>query len=767
MKKIIGLLLTLVISFALLSCGDDGNNDNSNNQGEETPVETPNPTNPDGGNPEPTVPSVHVHSFDYSTLVSDETNHWYECKCGERDGEEAHSPIENEGHEARICTVCNEVYTSTTYEYLDSIGVDPSEPHNAYQVLVYSFYDSDGDGYGDLAGVEEKLDYIQELGIDIIWLSPIMESESYHAYDITSFYRIDPKIGTIDDYLSLVNAAHERNMKIMLDMPINHTSINHEWFIEYLNGNPDYAEYYQEKDSNVTYGTSSSMGGKATFYTDEETGKTYFAAFGKTMPDLNYQSDELINGIYEVFEYWMALGADGFRFDAVKHLYDPNEIPASADSTQLNNDFFQQLGSYLKSLNPNIYLLGENFSGQGEVLQYAESFDAEFDFESWHSGLGAVTNQDPWGQGGRRKYFDDTIVGCTNELISVNPNWIPTFMTGNHDVTRAGSYICDKVEDDAAALKLYAALVMLRSGIPFVYYGDELGMYGENKSGDYFVEDSQIRLPMNFENSTIDLTTVFYTEMVDKDGNPTGKILGENMMQDWPNFAESIPSAEQQMADSSSLFSTYQSLIEFRTNNPVISLGTMGQVFDYAGKATVISFTYEGETLYVAFNYSEAPLTMTDICLDGDLEVVYDVNGADSDGYTLLLAARGVAVFTCANEPYVDTTADNGPDYSTKYNLVINGSVYYGLTYKGKQNVDGVDHEEYYATGITLNAGDIVTLYDTESDAHWAVTQVNPYSSGNCIANSGGITVGDTGDYDIYVQFAWENDKIYFGPAGA
>lgn len=712
--------------------------------------------------PEETTPHTHEYKYSYDTV-----SHWMQCSCGDKKDSGNHVKDERYDLDANVCVTCKGVYTETkAYTNALSIGVNPEEVHNAYQVLVYSFYDSDNDGYGDLKGLESKLDYIKGLGCDVIWLSPIMESESYHAYDITSFYRIDPKIGTMDDYLSLVDTAHSKNMKIMLDMPINHTSPNHEWFVEYLNNNAEYNEFYQEKDNTVTYGTSSSMGDKAKFYTAEN-GKTYFAAFGSTMPDLNYQSDALVSAIYDVFDYWTLLGADGYRFDAVKHLFDPNEIPANSDSTHLNNMFFQELGAHLKELNPNIYLLGENFSGQGEVLQYAESFDAEFDFESWHTGLGAVTNQDPWGQGGRRIYFDDTIVGCTNELISKNSNWIPTFMTGNHDVNRAASYIGDRVEDDDAALKLYAATVLLRQGIPFIYYGDEIGMYGQNKSGDYFVEDSQLRLPMNFSDSTISLTSVFYTQMVDVNGNPTGKILGENMLKDWPNYRETNPVVENQVADSSSLYNTYKSLIEFRTNNKVIALGTMGQVFDYAGKLTVISFTYEGKTVYVAFNFSEGAVDLNEICQDGDLEVLYSVNGADTDGYSLFLSARGVAVFTCGSEPYLDTTNSNGPDYSTKYNLVINGTAYFGLTYKGKQNVDGVDHDEYYALNVTLNSGDVVTLFDTESGASWAVTRVNPYSSGNCVASASGITIGDSGNYDIYVQFAWEQDKIYFGPAGA
>ena len=629
MKRILLILMILVNVFVLASCNDQNANEN-NNQNNNNNNNTNQPSGP-----------THKHSYDEEVYVADGESHWYECSCGDKSDEEEHTLVEFEEYGVSYCEDCLTVVTEENYyTNISSLGVDSTEVHNAYQVLVYSYYDSDGDGYGDLAGLESKLEYIQELGCDVIWLSPIMESESYHAYDITSFYRIDPKIGTLDDYLSLVDTAHEMGMKIMLDMPINHTSPNHEWFIEYLNGNSDYNEYYQEKQSGVNYGTSSSMGSKATFYTDADTGKTYFAAFGATMPDLNYQSDVLKEAIFEVFDFWSLLGADGYRFDAVKHIYDPNEIPANENSVTLNNELFQELRDHLKGEYPNIYLLGENFSGQGEVLQYAESFDAEFDFESWHTSLGAVTNQDPWGQGERRKYWDDTIVGCTNELIDTNPDWIATFMTGNHDVTRAGSYIGDKVSDDEAALKLYAALCTLRQGIPFIYYGDEIGMVGENKSGDGKVEDSQIRLPMNFSDSTIDLPTVFYSKL------DNGTILGENMLLDWASYKTDNPIVEDQMDDPSSLYNTYKELLQFRKDYPAIALGDMFSHSDYANQGTIIGFDYEGETIYVAFNFSESELSISDLSYDGDIEILYSVNGADTDGYGLELAARGVAVFT-------------------------------------------------------------------------------------------------------------------------
>ena len=683
-------------------------------------------------------------------------------------------------------TIIDREYDSTykvdeeKYPYAKSIGVSKDEVHNAYQILVYSFYDSNGDGYGDLKGVEQKLDYIKDLGNDIIWLSPIMPSESYHAYDVLSFYDIDYKLGTLEDYVSLVNEAHKRNMKIMLDMPINHTSTNHEWFKGYLAGEEKYQNYYQKKIPGTIYGDSSSMGGKATFYMDYETRKTYFAAFGESMPDLNYQSEELVEAIKHVFKYWVELGADGFRFDAVKHIYDPNEIEKVFDekgnditwdtSIKMNNELFQELGDYLKEISPDLYMLGENYSGNYEVKQYAETFDSEFDFETWHTALGAVTNKDPWGGSAPRKNYDDTVVGVTNELIAINPNWVATGMTGNHDTTRAASYIGDRVNDLDPALKLYASMLMLRSGIPFIYYGDELGMYGANKSGDNFVEDAEIRMPMPFEDSTIDLKKMFYSKVVD---NKTGEVnnLGANVLKDWPTYKEDNPKVNEEIADQDSLYHTYKNLIAFRSEHSAIYNGTMSLVSDFTN-GTIYKMEDAVETLYVAFNFGTNKATLSG--LSSSINLIYSENGSETNGSNLVLPGRGVAVFktntiNTSFETTVESSNTGGSGSAVAptegYALLVtpgNGGNQYYIALTPVDEFEGF--QQHMADDVTFSVGDTFVLYDCTNSVSWVEDTLSPYGQYQKFSvTDNGIRCNEDGIYDIYVKFKWEADEIYIG----
>ena len=748
MKKHIslGMLLMLVIA------GCTSNNNSSNNE------------------------SSKPNSTSSSNVISSTTNE-------STTSSNTSSSTNTSSSSSSIDRVYDSTYTVDTekYPYAKSIGVSKDEVHNAYQILVYSFNDSNGDGYGDLKGVEQKLDYIKELGNDIIWLSPIMPSESYHAYDVLSFYDVDYKLGTLDDYVSLVNEAHKRNMKIMLDMPINHTSTNHEWFKGYLAGEEKYKNYYQEKVIGKVYGTSSSMGAKANFYFDPDTRKTYFAAFGDSMPDLNYQSEELVNAIKHVFKYWVELGADGFRFDAVKHIFDPNEIELVKDSNgkditwetsiRMNNELFQDLGDYLKEISPDLYMLGENYSGNEEVKQYAETFDSEFDFETWHTALGAVTNKDPWGGSAPRSNYDDTVVGVTNSLIEINPNWVATGMTGNHDTTRAASYISGKVNDLDPALKLYASMLMLRSGIPFIYYGDELGMYGENKSGDNLVEDAEIRMPMPFKDSTIKLEKMFYSKIVD---NKTGEInnLGANVLKDWPTYKEDNPVVEEEMLDENSLYNTYKSLIAFRSNHPAIYKGTMSLVSDFTN-GTIYKMTDGNETLYVAFNFGTNKATLSG--LSDSIELAYSVNDVTLEGSNLVFPARGACVFKANNinlefETTVETSGTGNQGGSavapvTGFALLVtpgNGGSQYYVPLTPVDEFEGF--QQHMVDDCNLFVGDTFILYDCDNQISWVedtLSQYGQYQKFSVTEN--GIRCNEDGIYDIYVKFKWEADEIYIG----
>lgn len=769
MKKKFSILSLLLCVFSVVACSSETaskENPGVSSSGN-TQVSTGGATSTGAGN-NSSQNSTHTHNHS-TEWEYDDDNHYHKCPCGDVIDVAPHSGGKATATEKAICDICGQPYGDyaedtidfTKYPHLASMGVNREEANSAYQILVYSFYDSDGDGYGDLKGIEQKLDYIEDLGSNIIWLSPIMPSESYHAYDVLSFYGIDPKIGTLEDYVSLVNAAHEKGIKIVLDMPINHTSVNHEWFVGYLNGDAQYAEYYQEKKPGVVNGNTSSMGAKATFYTDEETGKTYYASFGATMPDLNFQSPALLDAIKDVFEYWVELGADGFRFDAVKHIFDPNEIPMGQDSVAMNNALFQELGAHLKEINPNLYLLGENFSGQGEVKMYAKSFDAEFDFETWHMGLGAVAGNDPWGAQEPKKYYDDTLIGCTNELIAENPNWIPTFMSGNHDVTRAASYFtANNVKDLDPALKLYASMLMLRSGVPFVYYGDELGMYGENKTGwNPSVLDAEIRLPMPFQDSTIDLETVFYSLVDIGDGNEY--LLGTNVARDWPTYATDNPVVEEEIVDAESLYNTYKSLIAFRNEHPAIYNGTMSQLRDYNGCATMYQMTYGEETLYVAFNFSSIPTTLEAVT-DGTIELLFNVNGAEVNGTNINLSARGVAVFkaTGTMNTEQDTTVTSGFGL---YVTPADGSDPYIIGLAQGEEFEGF--QQYFGDNITFAQGDTFILVNISNGDTWVEDNLNPYSIAGFTPTADGIRCDVAGTYDIYAKFKWEADEIYIGPA--
>lgn len=295
----------------------------------------------------------------------------------------------------------------TAPEWKEGVGV-------GYQIMVSSFADSDGDGFGDIYGIEQKLDYLEGLGVKALWLTPIQMSDSYHGYDISDYLQVDPKFGSkaspsaakqgkvtpataMEDYLSLIEKAHARGMKIVMDLVLNHTSTSNKWFVSSSQLDEEYRGYYQwgnhEKNPAVNQANC--------WYPMGEHPYSYYAKFGSGMPELNYSYQSVREAVEDMALTWCSLGVDGFRLDAVKHIYMADEIPDAAkkgdtivhdlaakgdyssDLTK-NLNFFRELNDEVKKAYPNAFFVGENFDGHAfHVAPYYEGFDSMFDFYAY------------------------------------------------------------------------------------------------------------------------------------------------------------------------------------------------------------------------------------------------------------------------------------------------------------------------------------------------------------------------------------------------
>ncbi|MBR0213725.1 MAG: hypothetical protein IJL95_03260, partial [Solobacterium sp.] len=246
---------------------------------------------------------------------------------------------------------------------------------SVYEVFVSSFYDADGDGTGDLNGVTQKLDYIHDLGFRGIWLMPVAPSPTYHKYDVADYTDIDPAYGTREDFRTLAAACHERRMQVIVDLVLNHTSVQHPWFqtaAAYLHDLPEGAEPDPQACPYVDYYrfTRQAQGGYAQL---ADSGWYYEARFWEGMPDLNLDSDAVRGEIREIMRYWLNEGADGFRLDAVTSYYTGN-----ADK---NIEFLSFVNQTAKELDPDCYIVCEGWDSQKVYARYyASGVDSMFDF---------------------------------------------------------------------------------------------------------------------------------------------------------------------------------------------------------------------------------------------------------------------------------------------------------------------------------------------------------------------------------------------------
>ena len=443
-----------------------------------------------------------------------------------------------------------------------------------YQIFVGSFSDSDGNGTGDLQGIIQRFDYLNDgninsgesLGVQGIWLSPICSSPSYHKYDAADYYQVSVKYGKMEDLQELIALCKERNVKLILDLAINHTSDQHPWFAKFVeartngNANDPYFDYYtcvlqDEKQGGVTY---------------QRIGTTpywYECNFSGDMPELNYDNQQVRQEMLNVAKFYLDMGIDGFRFDAVKYIY-YGDTPRSVA-------FWQWYMEELKKIKPDIYCVGECWSGETEVLEYYGAMNC-FNFAtSQAEGLFAAT-----AKGRSIDQFTNYMESYQKRVLACAPEGMVMSFLSNHDMDRiAGSFLFE------SQTRMAANLYLLSSGSPVIYYGEEIGMRGSRGGAN---TDANRRLAMLWGDG-------------DTVKNPVGSTyLTQNQIQ---------TTVADQMADENSMYQYYCRLIAVRHKYPAIARGAYTALS--CGKNTFGGFLieHEGEKLGLFHNTSNEEVT--------------------------------------------------------------------------------------------------------------------------------------------------------------
>jgi alpha-amylase len=408
-----------------------------------------------------------------------------------------------------------------------------------YEVFVRSFADADGDGVGDLRGLISRLDYINDgnrargnsLGANCIWLMPIDKSMSYHGYDVVDYYHVDPRYGTDDDFRNLVTEAHKRGIHVIVDFVPNHTGSQNPWFQAALRdpGSP-YRDWYRWSH---TLPAQKGPWGQEAWHKSPARDEYYYGVFWHEMPDLNYQNPAVRAEMQKVLTYWLKdMHADGFRFDAIPYLIEEGNTLQHSQGT---HDVLRQLGNTIRTVAPESFSVGEMSDESPEVMAtyYPDQLDSYFAFAIARATMHAAETGDAKG------FF--TAVAQANERFP-SGRWSP-FLT-NHDQPRVMTVL-----GDAAEARVAASAMMMLPGMPFVYYGEEIGMVGPKP-------DELIRTPMQWSAAP--------------NGGFTTGTPWEPLQPDWET-----KNVASQDSSRRSLLNHYRKLIQLRNASPALSHGSL------------------------------------------------------------------------------------------------------------------------------------------------------------------------------------------------
>ncbi len=486
-----------------------------------------------------------------------------------------------------------------------------------YQVYPRSFQDSNGDGIGDLNGIIQRLDYLQDLGIDAIWLSPVCKSpQDDNGYDISDYQDIDPMFGTLQDMERLIEEANKHHIKIMIDLVLNHSSDEHPWFLEAKKGreNP-YHDYYVWRDGTEETPPNdmrAGFGGSAWEWVPEIE-QYYFHQFSVKQPDLNWENPKVRQEIYEMINWWMQKGVGGFRLDVIDQIAKEPDQKITQNGPRLH-EFIQELSreTFQKG---DLITVGEAWGATTEIAKlYSNPDGSEFSmvFQFEHIGLDQQEGKEKWDLAPLPFLkLKKILERWQKELYQCGWN---SLFWNNHDLPRIVSRWGNDKEYRTASAKMLAVLLHGMQGTPYIYQGEELGMTNVK----YAMEDYrdietlnmyQERLEQGYEES--DIMTSIYAKSRDNARTPmqwndspnAGFTEGTPWMKVNPNYKEI--NAESQRADPDSIFYCYKTLIQLRKKYDVFAEGAFELLMPEHNQFFAYTRESQGEKLYVICNFSE------------------------------------------------------------------------------------------------------------------------------------------------------------------
>ena len=404
-----------------------------------------------------------------------------------------------------------------------------------YEIFVQSFADSNGDGIGDIPGMTAKLDYLKELGVSAIWLMPIHPSPSYHKYDVTDYFDIHPDYGTLEDFKIFLKKAHQRDILVLMDLVINHCSREHSWFLEAKKDTSSiYRDYFIWADSTKINQINQQTRIEGDTYNAyqwrnaEGNKEKYYGFFSDHMPDLNYDNPKVREEVKKVAEFWLdEFEIDGFRLDGARHIFLDNRAKD-------NHQWWIEFKEALQKVKPDVYLVGEVWADAPFAAPFLAGIHSVFHFDLGEKIIQALNKQNP----------TDLIQNLikTHKLYkSVNPNFLDATFLTNHDQNR----VLSALGDDKDKAKLAASILFTLPGLPFIYYGEEIGMLGTKP-------DEQIREPFLWNKN---------------------KHAQTSWVEPQHSTLAHIKPLSDQLSDPNSIYTHYGRLIYIRNQNQVLSIG--------------------------------------------------------------------------------------------------------------------------------------------------------------------------------------------------